>query len=58
MRVLVVTNPFGDRGRGDRITDAGEIDEVLASHHAGNVVRADHDDDISATSAKPSKPSK
>jgi hypothetical protein len=44
MRVLVVTNPFGGRERGDRITDAAEIEKVLSGEHAHHVVQSDHDD--------------
>ncbi len=41
-RVLVVTNPFGGRNRGDRITDPKEIAQVLTGEHAHHVVQADH----------------
>lgn len=41
-RVLVVTNPFGGRDRGARITDPEEIAELLSSEHAHHVVQADH----------------
>ena len=44
MIVLVVTNPFGGRNLGERITDPNEIEEVLSSEHAHHVVRADHKD--------------
>lgn len=42
-RVLVVINPFGGHDRGDRITDAKEIEKLLAGEHAHHVVQADHD---------------
>ncbi len=42
MRVLVVTNPFQGREKGELITDPEEIDAVLASENAGHVVAADH----------------
>lgn len=40
--VLVVTNPFGGRAAGERITDPAEIDTILAGEHRHQVVRADH----------------
>ena len=43
-RVLVVTNPFEGRSRGDRITDPEEMEEILSGEHAHHVVRADHAD--------------
>ena len=46
MRVLVVTNPFGGRDRGDRITDPKEINAVLAGEHAHHVVQADHPETV------------
>ena len=36
---LVVTNTFGDHPKGADITDAAEIQAVLASENAGNVVK-------------------
>ncbi|MCE9565844.1 MAG: hypothetical protein K8U57_27785 [Planctomycetes bacterium] len=51
-RVLVVTNPFGGRSQGDRITDASEIEEILSGEHASHVVRAEH---AETPSSKPSK---
>ena len=53
-RVLVVTNPFGGRSHGDRITDPAEIEAVLSGENAHHVVQSDHDD----VPAKPSKPAK
>lgn len=44
MKVLVVTNPFGGKETGDRITDAKEIESVLAGEHAHHVVQSDHDE--------------
>lgn len=44
MRVLVVTNPFGDHKRGSRISDPDQIAEILAGEHAHHVVQADHAD--------------
>jgi len=41
-RVLVVTNPFGDHKRGDRITDPKEIAKVLAGGNAHHAVQAEH----------------
>jgi hypothetical protein len=43
-RVLVVKNPFGGRGIGDRITDPAEIGLVLAGEHSQHVVQAVHAD--------------
>ncbi|MFO0906779.1 MAG: hypothetical protein U0835_00165 [Isosphaeraceae bacterium] len=43
MRILIVTNPFGGHETGHRITDAEEIEAVLAGEHARDVVAADHD---------------
>lgn len=51
-RVLVVTNPFGGRSQGERITDAKEIEEILSGEHASHVVRSDHAD----VEPKPAKP--
>jgi len=42
MRVLVVTNPFQGRDKGELITDPYEIEAIIASEHAGHVVAADH----------------
>ena len=44
MKVLVVTNPFGGRETGDRITDPAEIEATLAGEHARDVVQAEHPD--------------
>jgi hypothetical protein len=44
MKILVVTNPFGGRELGERITDRTEIAKILAGEHAHHVVQADHDD--------------
>ena len=43
MNLLVVTNPFGGREKGDRITDPAEIERILAGEHAHHVVRSDHE---------------
>jgi len=52
--VLVVTNPFGGRSQGERITDPIEIEKVPIGETAHHVVRADHAD-APAPLAKPSK---
>ncbi|QEH36507.1 hypothetical protein OJF2_50910 [Aquisphaera giovannonii] len=44
MKVLVVTNPFGGREAGERITDPKEIESILAGEYAHHVVQADHDE--------------
>lgn len=44
MKVLVVTNPFGGREAGEKITDPSEIESTLAGEHAHDVVQADHPD--------------
>lgn len=36
---LVVTEAFGSYVRGARITDEAEVKKVLASEHAGRVIR-------------------
>lgn len=36
---LIVTSPFAGYAKGDRITDADEVEAILASENAGNVVR-------------------
>lgn len=36
---LVVVRPFGQLARGDVVTEATRIAEVLSSEHAHNVVR-------------------
>lgn len=36
---LIVTNAFGAYQRGDAITDAKQIEQVLASDNAANVVK-------------------
>jgi hypothetical protein len=56
MKVLVVTNPFGGRAVGERITDSGEIASVLVGEHAHHVVQTEHDDET--PNQKPSKTSK
>jgi hypothetical protein len=43
-RVLVVVNPFGGLGKGDRITDPEEIKKVLAGEQAHHVIQSDHSD--------------
>lgn len=42
MQVLVVTNAFGGREKGQRITDEAEIKAILTGEHAHHVVSADH----------------
>lgn len=44
MKVLVVTNPFGGREAGQTVTDASEIESILAGEHAHHVVQTDHPD--------------
>lgn len=44
MKVLVVTNPFGGRETGQKITDPSEIESILAGEHAHHVVQAEHDE--------------
>ena len=39
MYTLVVTNPFGGREIGEKITDTDEIKAILASEHGHHVVR-------------------
>ncbi|CAH2606523.1 protein of unknown function (plasmid) [Rhodovastum atsumiense] len=36
---LVVTTPFGDRQRGDTITDQAEVARILAGEQADKVVK-------------------
>jgi hypothetical protein len=36
---LVVAKPFGGLARGDFVTDAARIQEILGSEHARSVVR-------------------
>jgi hypothetical protein len=36
---LVVVKPFGDHARGDIVTDATRINEILNNEHARSVVR-------------------
>ena len=43
MKVLVVTSPFGGHEVGHRVTDGGEIRDILGGEHANKVVQADHD---------------
>jgi hypothetical protein len=43
-RVLVVKHEFGGRAKGDRITDAAEIAEILAGEQAHHVLQSDHPD--------------
>lgn len=52
MKVLVVTNPFGGREAGDRITDPAEIATTLAGEHAHHVVQAEHSDSPKPKAAK------
>jgi hypothetical protein len=42
MSALVVTNPFGGREKGSKITDPSEIAAVLAGENAQNVVQVQH----------------
>lgn len=52
MNVLIVSNPFGGRDRGDRITDPDEIAAVLAGEHAHHVIQTAHADaPVPATSS-------
>jgi diacylglycerol kinase family enzyme len=44
MNVLVVTNPFGGRETGERITDPAEIAAIKYGEHAHHVVTSDHAD--------------
>jgi hypothetical protein len=58
-RVLVVSNPFGDFQRGDRITDADQIAAILAAPHASHVIASDHADrDPQALQPATDKPAK
>lgn len=50
---LVVTNPFGDHARGDRITDAATVEAVRESHNAANVVAVTAPDEPVADPAAP-----
>ena len=43
MRVLVVTSDFGGHEIGSKITDAAEIEAVLAGENAAKVVQSDHE---------------
>jgi hypothetical protein len=36
---LVVVKPFGDHARGDIVTDAVRVNQILNSEHARSVVR-------------------
>jgi hypothetical protein len=36
---LIVTNAFGDYKPGDEITDAQEVEAILAGDNSGNVVK-------------------
>ncbi len=36
---LVVVRPFGTHAKGDAVSDAAAIAQILASEHAANVVR-------------------
>ncbi len=40
MQHLIVVRPFGPRRPGDAVTDPDEIAGILASEHAGHVVRS------------------
>ena len=52
MKVLVVTNPFGGREAGDRITDAKEIESTLEGEHAHHVVQSEHADNPKTSTKK------
>lgn len=41
MKVLTVTSPFGGRRVGERITDAQQIEDILAGENAHHVVAAE-----------------
>ena len=41
MQILVVTNPFGGKEVGDKITDAKEIESILAGENSHDVVMSD-----------------
>ena len=49
-RVLIVTNPFGGRGHGDRITDASEIAAVLVGENASHVIAIDEPTELAGES--------
>jgi len=38
MKALTVVQPFGNHQRGSQITDEAEIEKILASEQANNVV--------------------
>lgn len=57
MRVLIVTNPFGDFTRGDQIVDPKQIEDLINGPFAANVVPTDVPDD-SVAGAVASKPKK
>ena len=44
MRVLVVTNPFGEYAKGATISDPTKMAEILGGEHAHHVVQAEHED--------------
>lgn len=54
MRVLTVTNQFGDYKKGDRIEDADQIAAVLASENSVNVVPTEVPDAPPAPTGKKS----
>jgi hypothetical protein len=47
---LIVSEAFGDYAKGDRITDAKKVDEILGSPNAASVLPINADD---APSGKP-----
>lgn len=55
MRVLTVTNQFGDYKKGDRIEDAETVAAIDASDNAGNVVATEVPDAPAPTGKKSGK---
>lgn len=52
MLVLTVIHPFGDYARGDRITDAETIKEVLAGENHHHTVASGSGDEIAEARAE------
>jgi hypothetical protein len=48
MKVLVVKSAFGGHERGSKITDATQIEEILAGENAHHVIVSDHPEDEEA----------
>ena len=46
MIILVVVRSFGPYRVGDLVRDAAEVDRVLASEHAGHVVRIEPGEEV------------